>query len=228
MKSKIVPVQNIARLTTAAHALTHRAHGVPGMALVEGEPGLGKSTAITWLCLQNHGVHVRAMATWTPAAMLAALLHELSRAPRGGCTQMMMDLIQALGETRRPLFIDEADYIVDSKKMTESLRDLHDMTDSPVVLIGMGGIGKRLAHREQLHSRLMQKVVFQPCDLHDTQLLADELCEIKVLPDLAQHIHQLTGGSARRIVVTLATIEQNAKARGLTQFGLGDLKKGTL
>jgi len=227
MKTRIVPVQNIARLKVAATALTNRAHGVPGMGLVEGAPGLGKTTAITWLVNKEHGIYVRALASWTPAAMLGALLKEVDRAPRGSCSQMVNDLMQAVSISGRGIYIDESDYVIDSKKMTETLRDIHDMTNVPVVLIGMEGIGKRLAHREQLVSRVMQTVRFQACDLGDTTLLADQLCEVKVKPDLVAKVHQLTNGSARRVVVMLADIEQHARAMKLDEIGCAEYKKGT-
>lgn len=224
MRSKTIPVQNIARLMTAADALIHRAYGVPGIGLVEGEPGLGKTTSVAWLINRVDGLYVRALATWTPAAMLSALLREVSRLPRGGCSAMMQDLLTVFTHQPRPIFMDEADYLIDSKKMTETLRDLHDMTGAPIVLIGMDGIGKKLAHREQLTSRVMQKVRFEPCDLEDTQKLADGLCEVKVRPDLVQQIHARTLGSARRIVVMLAAIEEAGRAKKLLEVGAADFK----
>ncbi len=226
MKTRIVPTQNIARLKVAAHALINRSHTVDGMGLVEGAPGTGKTTAITWLVNKEHGIYVRALATWTPAAMLAALLKEVDRAPRGSCSQMVNDLMQSVAASGRPLFIDEGDYVIDSKRMTETLRDIHDMTKAPVVLIGMEGIGKKLAHREQLVSRVTQTVRFGPCDLSDTTLMAEQLCEVKVKPDLIARVHQLTHGSARRVVGLLADIEQHARARKLEEVGLADYKKG--
>lgn len=226
MKTRIVPVQNIARLTTAADALIHRAHGVPGMGLVEGEPGLGKTTAITWLINKCNGIYVRALATFTPAALLGKLLEEVSRSPRGSCSRMCNELMQALTDNPRPIFIDEADYIIDSRRMVDTLRDIHDMTGVPVVLIGMKGIGTRLAHLEQLHSRLMQKVIFQPCDLADTQLLADSLCEVRVRPDLVERVQRLSGGSARRVVVLLASIEAHARTLALAEIGEAEWQKG--
>src|SRR5882672_11477857 len=111
MKSKIVLVKNVARLSDAGEALMRRAPGMPGMGLVSGETGYGKTTAISWYANRANAVYVRAWATWTPAAMMDAILRELGRAARGSCAQMMRDIIEALALSGRSLFIDEADYI---------------------------------------------------------------------------------------------------------------------
>lgn len=222
MRTRIIPVENIARLTTAADVLLHRAHGMPGMGLVHGETGYGKTTAVTWLINKVHGVYVRAYAMWTPAAMLSALLIELDRAPRGGCNQMMRDLIEALNQSGRPVFVDEADYLINSSRMTEALRDLHDVANVPVILIGMGGIAQRLSHRKQLTGRVLQDVRFEPASLQDARLLADGLCEVKVRDDLLERLHKKASGGVRHLLVGLAQIEQHAKARGLGEVGSAD------
>jgi DNA transposition AAA+ family ATPase len=228
MKSKIVLVKNVARLSDAGEALVRRAPGMPGMGLVHGETGYGKTTAISWYANRSKAVYVRAWATWTPAAMMDAILRELGRAARGSCAQMMRDIIEALALSNRPLFVDEADYVIDSKRMCESLRDIHDMATVPVVLVGMGGIDQRLSHRKQLTGRVMQDVHFEPLDLEDAELLARELCDVDVKHDLVAQLHKDARGSTRLVVVGLARIEQSAKSRGLSAIGLGEWGKRQL
>jgi DNA transposition AAA+ family ATPase len=220
MREKIVLTKNVARLSDAGEALLRRMPGLPGMGLVHGETGAGKTTAITWLTNRVNGVYVRALATWTPAAMLGAILRELGRQPRGSCAHMMNDIIEALALSGRPLFMDEADYLVEKKIMAESLRDLHDMATVPVLLIGMAGIDQRLAGRRQLTGRVMVDVHFTPMDGEDAKLLARELCEVKIAADLLEAAMQKTGGYIRNLVVAYARIEQYARARGLSTIDL--------
>lgn len=222
MKTRIVPVKNIARLSAASRALTSRAPGAPGMGLVEGETGYGKSTAITWLANQVPSLYVRAMSVWTPAAMLGAILKELRLQPGGSCAAMVERIIEALFASKQTLFVDECDYIINSTRMTETLRDIHDLSLVPVVLIGMAGVDQRLAHRKQLTGRLAQHVRFEALDLEDTNLLARELCEVTVKEDLVSRIHGDARGSARLIVVALARIEEQARARGLSAIGANE------
>lgn len=225
MRSRIVPVKNIARLSAASKALTNRAPNAPGMGLVEGETGYGKSTAIAWLANQSPSIYVRAMAVWTPSAMLGAMARELRLPVGGSCAAQVERIIEALAEGRQTVFVDEADYIVNSTRMTETLRDLHDVATVPVVLIGMAGISQRLSQRKQLTGRLAQHVTFEQMDIDDTALLARELAEVTVQPDLIEHLHGQARGSVRLIVVALARIEQMARSRGLGAIGLADLGK---
>lgn len=226
MRAKIISVKNITRLKSAGDALTSRAYGMPGMGLVYGDTGAGKTTAITWYINQCHGVYVRAMALWSPSAMLEAICTELeipmSRSLAGTITM----IISELEKTGRPLFIDEADYIIDQKRMVETLRDLHDMSSVPVILIGMDGIHRKIQARKQVSGRLAQWVKFEGCDIGDARMLADGLCEVIVDTDLLAALHKATRGLARNLTVGLSRIESVGKRRGIDRMTLADWPKG--
>jgi DNA transposition AAA+ family ATPase len=215
MKNQMAIVKNVTALREAFTALVNRDHGIPGMSLVHGETGFGKTTAIAWLVNQVRGVYVRALATWTPAAMLGAIMKELGAAPlHNGSAQMVDHIVQKLAQDNRSLFVDEADYILRNPKSVESLRDIHDISGCPVVLIGMKNIDKRIVHRPQLAGRISHWVNFAPADLDDAQTLTSTVSEIDVAEDLLAELHRQSGGSMRLMVVALARIEALAKANG--------------
>jgi len=233
MKAKIIPVKNVAAMKVAGDALIHRAVGMPGMGLIWGPTGYGKTTAVTWFVNQCHGVYVRAVRLWTPKTMLGAIARELDIDCRKmNNAEMLEAIIQRLAETGRPLFVDEADYVVDSKRLTDTLRDIHDLSVCPVILVGMHGIEKRIRGNEQFTGRIAQWVVFRGCDLDDARRLADGLCEVGVGDDLLADLHAQaspkSGGGAeiRRLVVGLSHIEGYAKRRGLSRIDLGDWPEG--
>ncbi len=227
MRYRMIDVKNVSRLSEAGHALLNRAQGMPGLGLVWGETGYGKTTAVTWFVNQCHGIYVRALATWSPAAMLGSILKELDLAPRHmNCARMVEQIITELAVSGRPLFVDEADYVVDNKRMTETLRDLHDMASVPVILVGMAGIQRKISLRQQFSGRIAQWVEFKPCDLADARALANGLCDVEVADDLLARLQHSAAGSARLLVVGLARIEQSAKARGLTRITAQDWKRG--
>ena len=74
MRNKLAPTKNVAALQAAYEALATRDLGVPGMGLVHGYTGAGKTTAISWLVNRAKGVYVRATSGWTPASMLAKVM----------------------------------------------------------------------------------------------------------------------------------------------------------
>ena len=226
MKHQTIQIKNVTSLVDAGEALIRRAPGMPGMGLVWGETGYGKSTAVAWFVNRSYGVHVRALAVWSPAAMLDTIARELELEPKGSCARVVEAVARKLSETNRPLFIDEADYVVEKKVMTETLRDLHDLTGVPVILVGMAGIQRAIRSRQQLTGRLAQWVEMQPCDLEDARMLADGLLDVRVGQGLLAKLHQRAAGSARLITVGLGRIEANAKARGLKTIDEADWKMG--
>lgn len=226
MRSKIVPVSNVARLSAASEALLNRDPGMPGMGLIYGDTGLGKTTAVTWLITRNNGVYVRALASSTPSSILRTIARELDIEPRASNVETVEAIVQRLAETGRPLFVDEADYLVDQKRLVETLRDIHDLATVPVVLIGMAGIQRRIKSRLQLTGRIAQWVEFQPATAADLQLLAQQLVEVTIAPELLRQLHDASHGSMRLAVVGLGHIEALAKAKGLDRVSLDDWPKG--
>jgi len=222
MRSKTVPISNIARLSEAANALIHRAYGMPGMGLIEGQTGYGKTTAVAWLSIKLNGAFVRALATTTPSSLLESICKELGVGRRPTNVGTVEVIVQRLAETGRPLFIDEADYLVTNKRTIETLRDIHDLATVPVVLIGMHGFRRKVTHLQQLTGRIAQWVEFEAASIDDAKQLARELAEVDVAADLVHRLHDAARGSVRLIVVGLGRIEQFARARSLSKVSATD------
>ncbi len=214
MRYEIVPVKNVARLAEAGNALIQRPPGMPGMGLIHAPTGFGKSTASTWFVVRCHGVFVRALQTSSPMSLLGSIRRELDIEPRGSCADTVGQIVVKLAETRRPLFIDEANYVVENKRLINTLRDIHDLSTVPVILIGKPDMPRKIAADEQLAGRIAQRVEFFPLDMDDATLMAERLCEVKVERELIERIHDAAGGSVRLIVVGLGAVESWAKTRG--------------
>jgi DNA transposition AAA+ family ATPase len=222
MRNKIVAISNISRLSESANALMSRSLGMPGMGLVEGVTGYGKTTAITWLSIKLNGVHVRALSVTTPSSLLESICKELGIGRRATNVATVDDIVQKLAETGRPLFIDEADRLARKELLIETLRDIHDLSTVPVVLIGEGGFERKISHIPRLTGRISQWVRFEPATSEDAVLLARELAEVEVAADLVRELHKAANGSVRLIVVGLGQIEKFAKTRGLKKIGMAD------
>ena len=225
MRSKIVPISNVARLAEAGEALLNRATGMPGMGLVYGASGFGKTTAVAWLATRQHGVFVRALATTTPSSLVESICKELGIARRATNVGTIETIVEKLAETNRPLFVDEADYIAEQKRLVETLRDIHDLSSVPVILIGMQNLRRTISTREQLAGRIAQWVEFQESTLDDARTLARELAEVEIADDLVQRLHASANGAVRLIVVGLGRIEQFARSRGLSKVSVAEWPK---
>lgn len=226
MKYKIVSTKNVSRLADAAGGLLNRAQGMPGMGIVWGSTGYGKTTAAAWLATRVRGVYIRAITTTTPSSLLASILYELGEEKGGSCAAMVSRVVQCLVESGRPLFIDEAEKIVRSERLVETLRDIHDLATVPVVLIGEPGIERAIRARRQITGRMAEWVEFGPADVDDAALVAQSLAEVEIQSDLVEALHASSHGEIRQLVVGIAQVERYARAKGMTRIGQKDWPKG--
>lgn len=229
MKHKMAITKNVLQLKAAYEALAQRGFGVEGMGLVHGQAGFGKTTALTWLRAQTNAVHVRACATWTPTAMLKAIAIELEFEPHYRAIDNVHEIVRLLVTTNRGLYVDELDYLTGSEhlaKALDTLRDIHDLSKMPVLLIGMAGIERKLKGRLQLARRITQWIEFLPADLDDARVLADTVCEQALDDELLGDLHRDANGNIGLMTNGLAKIEQFGKANGLSKKKLGRAEWG--
>jgi DNA transposition AAA+ family ATPase len=218
MKKELAKVKNLLKLFQAYESLSETAQldlGIPAMGLVFGGTGTGKTTSIRWLVKQErvNGVFLRANAAWNLKSMLNTIAADLGSPTAWRNAETFNNIVQSLESTRRPLFIDECDYLLRDLRMLEILRDIHDLAGVPVVLIGMEGIEKKLIHRQQLSRRISQFVEFQPLDIEDARTLADTICDVGVTDDLLQRVHKESKGGMGLMIVGLSRIEALAKTQ---------------
>jgi DNA transposition AAA+ family ATPase len=222
MRSKIIPTSNISRLSEATAALLSRSPGQPGMGLIEGATGYGKTTATVFISIKVNAVFVRALASTTPSTLLRQICKELGVGHRPTNADTVELIVQRLAETGRPLFIDEADHLAGKKVLLETLRDLHDLSNVPVVLIGMKDFRRKITGLQQLTGRIAEWVEFMPATADDAVMLARGLCEVDVANDLVRKLHDASKGSIRNFVVGLAQVEKFARSRTLQKITLGE------
>jgi DNA transposition AAA+ family ATPase len=223
MKDKIVVIDNIRKLIGATEELLERAPNTPGIGLVSGAVGLGKTTAARHICLLHDAVWVEAQPEWSPAWMMTDLAAEVG-CGRFYSTQRNFEAIKrTLREFPRPIFIDEADRLCARMRLVETLRALHDATTAPLVLIGMSQLPTAIYAIPQVVSRLATAVEFEPCDLADTRLLARELAEIEIAEDLVKELHRQTGGEPRAIRIALQRLEALARRQRKNRLAKDDV-----
>lgn len=97
-------------------------------------------------------------------------------------------------ERKTPLFIDEVDYLVHDSRMIGTLRDLHDMTGTSIVLLGMDMADKKLARYKPVYDRLSEIVKFKPLSLADVKGIAEQICEIPLSDDAITLIYNEAKG----------------------------------
>lgn len=209
--------KNFAALTAAVSEVTSLEKGTPGLVLVDGKAGLGKTEACQVYAARHDCVYLRALENWTPRWMLKQLANELGFAPEGRVSHVFEDCRRKLQLHPRPIFIDEADHVARKLTLLETLRDIHDLTGVAVILVGMNEVAKRLARHAQFYSRIGRVVEFQPLDAEEIGRLSVTWCGVELEPKAADVLFEASEKGDFRLVIKglcilEAQIKGNAKA----------------
>lgn len=237
MKFNLVSTRNVQRIMDALKGLESRISDpeIMGMGLIYGRPGLGKTMATSAFVARTRKTgrirvaQVRAMAHWTEASMLKALLSALGPVPRAYRIDMMVDqLLETLHDGPAMILIDEADAIAVSRKMIAILKDIHDVTGSAILLIGEERVDGLLRRYESFYNRMNRSAVVH-VDSHreeDVRAVIEQRCECEVAPDVCSEIFQLTGGKSMRSVIdAIRDIEAFARANGVQRIGMAEYRQ---
>ncbi len=222
MKKVFARTSNVNNFISAMTRLLKREDGIPGMALVYGEPGLGKTRTTLWWCAQNDGVFIRTKKLMTGRWLLEEVVAELGEAPMRRTSDLFRQAVDQLLEKPRTLFIDEADYLAHDARVIETLRDLHDTTGTPLVLIGMDQADKKLMRFKHLYDRFSEIVRFTPLSAQDVKSVAEQMCEVRLADDAVSYIHN-QANRFRRVVVWLYKAEAIAKANSIKEVEMKHL-----
>ncbi len=223
MNRDFVMTSNAQAFLSGYERLDARAASEKCFMTVEGEPGRGKTTAAEWFAVQHDLPFIRAKREWSSRWLLEDLLDCLASEPDRTFKEMYRQIVRRLAlcteaarREGRPyaVIVDEADHIVHSTKMMETIRDITDAVEVPFILVGMGKLSKALTRYKQISSRVSAEVPFLPLTLDDTRKMVSTRADIEVADDLVQHLHKAAGGYAREIVEGIGSIERVGRRLG--------------
>jgi len=213
----IAPLRNVALMMGLVERLRTRTPGLPGIGVLHGFSGYGKSLATTYTAnkLRGKAAYVEVRSSWTRKTLMEALLVELGEPTRSATVATMVDkAAEALMRERKVLFVDEADHVAD-RGMLELVRDLHDIAGTPIVLIGEEGLPRKIERFERVHNRVLAFEPALPCDRADARHLAKLYCGgIDVADELLDHLVAALGGCTRRVATNLDLIRETAMVQG--------------
>jgi DNA transposition AAA+ family ATPase len=218
--NNIKPLANVAALVTLVKRLEKRQFGLPGMGVFCGPTGFGKTFACASVSANSGAIHISVQKLWTKKTLLTSILRELDIAPAKTMADMAQQINEGLATVERTLIIDEADYALD-RGMIEIIRDMHDGSSVPVVLVGMELLPEKLKRFELVDGRILSWQQAEPADLRDTRMLAEVYASGYDLDDgLLEHIRALHKGQVRRICTDLAHVVEYCRSINLTSMSL--------
>jgi DNA transposition AAA+ family ATPase len=222
MKKTFARCSNTSRFVAAMERLQERDGDLPGMALVFGEPGLGKTKTALWWALQNNGVFVRTKKLMSGRWLLEEIVAELGESPAYRTSDLFRQCVEQLLARPRTLFIDEVDYLAYDARVLETLRDIHDVAGTPMVFIGMDKADKKLNRYRHLYDRFMEVVRFQPLTRDDVATVAEQLCEVRLTGDAIDLIYA-DAGRFRQVIKWFYRAEAIARASNAPEISGADL-----
>jgi DNA transposition AAA+ family ATPase len=222
-----VALKNVASFMAMTTRLTERAAHLPGIGVCSSPSGYGKTWASIFAQNRTNAIRVEVGDTWRRGTLLKNIWKELGATEadlrkRMSAADMAEKVVAALGEEGRLLIIDEADKLVD-KNLIETVRELHEHSSAPVILIGEERLPQKLLAFERVHNRVLDWMQAQPCDIGDVSTLAGHFAPgLKIEPPLLEAIRAASGGRARRIVVNIERIVEAARNQSLKTMAVKD------
>jgi chromosomal replication initiation ATPase DnaA len=215
----IAPLTNVSLCMSALERVMNRSRHLPGMVVLYGPAGFGKTKAATYAANKHRAYHIRCCQLSTRKSILESILKEMGITPEKTMAGQLEQITEQLTTSQRPLIVDEIDHLVEKGAVVEIIRDIHDLSAcSAILLIGEERVPGKLKKWERFHRRILDWVPAQPADMHD----ADQLRRLYVAPqveiadDLLQDVHALAKGSVGRICVNLDRIQDEALSNGWT------------
>ena len=227
MRKLFVKTHNVKRFIGLMNNLIDKSNEVPKMGLVYGDPGLGKTQTAVWWATKNDAVYVRAQNKMTNKWLLEKIVYELGESPSRKMADLIEQCISHLRLKPQVIIIDEVDYLINRMKIVETLRDLHDLTGAPVVLIGMQESKTKLGKYRHLYDRISEIIEFKPFSKEDVEVIVEELSEIKI-SDEAREIFFEKKNRFRQIIKGIALLENLAKTNGLIKIETKQVKGLTI
>ena len=217
MKKIFVKTNNVKRFITMMNNLQNRAEGVPGMGLVYGEPGLGKSQTINWWAFKNDAILVRCTQLMTARWLLTEILDEMGELSGYKISDCFKLVVRNLLVNPQIIIVDEVDYLTVDSRAVETLRDIHDKTNVPIILVGMINAKSRLKKFNHLYDRLSEIVKFEKFSKADIKTIVQELSEVEMTDCAIRYIYTNLN-RFRQIVKVINKAEIIAKANGLNSI----------
>jgi hypothetical protein len=225
MKNAFVKTDNHERFEAAVTALNRRGASEARFLVVDGLPGLGKTTILDRYATQNEAAFMTAKPGWSAQWLMEDIIATLGIPSQGSLRKNTSKVIEELmsrqlHENRKGLnylvFIDEADSFSRTTSVVETIRMLADMSGACFVLIGMGKLRDNLVRFPQFASRVTKYCRFEPASVRDVQTFMSQVCDVSVDDGLCDYVRRMTGGFNREIKEAIANIERFAKKNSLS------------
>ena len=225
VNQSLAPLTNVTLFVQLLEKVVNRPAHLPGIGVFHGYSGFGKTCAAIYGANKYGAHYIEAGDSWSRTTLVNTIHHELTgREYKGTIAQKVSEIVRLMagGDSGdpKPLIIDEADFLI-KRSMVDMVREIHDKSLAPVILIGEELLPSKLEEFERAHNRVLDWQAAQPVDMQDINLLVRLYCpEVEIAADLVKHLADLSQGRARRIAVNLELIREACQRENLSEIDL--------
>jgi len=210
MKNTFAMTKNVQRFLAGVEMVQQPIKGRIGNALFYGPPGTGKTKVGQWYAAQNGIPYVRSRDITSRKTLLANISAELGLDDRRQTSGLFDQIVESQIDRPNPIIIDEVDYLVRGG-VVEVLRDISDMTNTPIIMMGMEALDRKLKRFKHLYDRFTAIVRFELFDQKEVAALAGQICDVPLAEDAIAFIAREGEGKLRLTTTWFARAEQLAK-----------------
>ena len=213
MRKSFFKTDNFHAVMKALEVLKNRDPSLPGLGVIYGKYGLGKSETVQFIYGLGGILYVLARAIWSVRDLLEGICDELGIRPAYRTTARFNEITDELRRRGEPLIIDESDYLARKPLMLDTIKDLHEATRVPIILVGTEELPGKLQRHGQLWSRVLPAgiVEFRPLSASEFGLIVDAWTGLKISPKAAEKVCDFAGGDFRYLVGYLLEFERLCK-----------------
>ena len=227
MKKAFVKTKNVRDFAVSMTRLKNAQAGIPRMALLWGKYGLGRTETAMWWTAQNDDVKfIRIVSLINGSWLLSKIIAELGQSPERRISDRFDQLVNILLDKPQTLIFDEIDYLCRDTTALETLRDIHDITGTVIVFVGMEGADKKLKRHPHIWDRLTERIQFDDLTIEDIRLIAHEKCDVELTDDAIAYLHKEGADRFRPLMIGLYKAEAIAKANSLKKVTAADRARG--
>lgn len=184
--------------------------------LVFGQAGRGKTRTSQWYAAGNACVYMRVLSIWTTSELdfLCALARELGvlTPPRRKALAFQV-VLDRLITAPRAIILDEMEKM--PSKFLGFVRDLTDLSGSPIVFVGEVELIPYLQAERRVWSRVFQQVEFEPISATDIVYYANDVAGLQVDKAAAGILAASSGGDFRLVRRDVLALVQMCQGKGV-------------
>ena len=153
----------------------------------------------------------------TPKWLLEEIAKELDEIPRFYTADIFRQCINSLKSKNKIIIVDEIDYLLQDFKTIETLRDIHDETGTPIILVGMSLAKNKLLRYKHLYDRVSEFYKFEEFVFSDIKEIIKELSEIELTDEAVKLLHK-KATRFRQITNYIDKLEKVASANEIKEI----------